>query len=208
MLSAISNAGSGKLSLANTITALPAHKAGSHMDTKPRSGASSGAMIPSTPIDSGAVKFQYGAATEFWLPSTLPILSAQPAKQIVRSMAASTSARALLALAPVVSRSAAANSSARPSIISARRYTICPRKYGVAAAHDGCAAFAASTASRKSLRLAVHSCANTPPSLSCSGCVRPLSPRGNAPLMKSLCVLRTVRRLSVMCVSFKAFSKQ
>jgi len=55
--------------------------------------------------------------------------------------------------------------------------------YAVAPAHFGCAAFAASTASRRSLRLACDACATMRPFASFTGTVRPLSLRGNAPFM-------------------------
>ena len=53
---------------------------------------------------------------------------------------------------------------------------------------------AASTASRRSLRLACEMCATSSSFASCSGSVRPLSERGNLPPMYSLYVLGTPSR--------------
>ena len=81
-------------------------------DTIPPSAGSGGASTATTPVGSGTVKSKYGPATGFELPSTCASLSAHPAYQMTRSIAASTSLR------PEQTRS---RSEARASIISASR---------------------------------------------------------------------------------------
>jgi hypothetical protein len=93
-------------------TVLPPTIAGASRETRPSSGGSSGATIPTTPVGSGIVKLKYGPATGLDEPSTCAILSAQPAYQTQRSIAASTSALPELS---------SANSRRRASIISAIR---------------------------------------------------------------------------------------
>ena len=111
--SASSIATSGELSGATMTAVLPPTIAGASRDTRPASGGSSGATIPTTPVGSGSVKLKYGAATGFDEPTTCANLSAQPAYQTQRSTAESTSASL-----PVNS----ANPAFRLSIISATRY--------------------------------------------------------------------------------------
>ena len=91
---------------------LPPTSAGSNRETIPSSGGSAGATIATTPVGSGIVKSKYGPATGFELPMTCASLSAQPAYQTVRSIAASTSSRPVDALS---------RSDERASIISASR---------------------------------------------------------------------------------------
>jgi hypothetical protein len=110
--SASSTAASGWVWDATTTVVLPPTIAGATRETSPRSGGSSGARIPTTPVGSGTVKLKYGPATGFDEPSTCASLSAQPAYQTSRSMARSTSS------APELS---SANSERRDSSISAMR---------------------------------------------------------------------------------------
>src|SRR5215204_1594032 len=110
--SSIDASGSG--SDASTTAVLPPTITGASRATRPSSAGCSGAMTPTTPVGSGTVKLKYGAATGFDEPSTCAYLSAQPAYQTHRSMAASTSSRP---------DDSSANSAARASIISALRYS-------------------------------------------------------------------------------------
>jgi hypothetical protein len=119
-------------------------------------------------MGSGTVKLKYGPATGFDAPRTWESLSAQPAYQTHESMAASTSCAL-----PVNS----VNWARRPSIISATRYSTCPRLYAVIAAHFGNASRAARTASRRSF---LDARATLAPSASYE---RPDSERGNEPPM-------------------------
>ena len=141
--SASSMAASGCDSDAIATTALPPTSAGASRETRPTSAGDSGAITATTPVGSGIVKLKYGPATGFVPPSTCDSLSANPAYQTHRSIARSTSSGPL---------QSSANSAARASIISATRYSTCPRLYAVAAAHLPCAPRAATTASRASLR--------------------------------------------------------
>src|SRR6202162_6557018 len=108
--SASSTAASGFDSEATATTVLPATIAGAMGETSPASAGASGASTPTTPVGSGTVKLKYGPATGFEEPSTCAILSAQPAYQTIRSIAASSSA------SPSQSP---ASSTRRDSIISA-----------------------------------------------------------------------------------------
>src|SRR5256885_16214787 len=85
------SAGSGADSGASTTTALPPHSAGATRRTRPASGASDGATMPTTPVGSGIVKLKYGPATGFVLPMTCASLSVQPAYHTNVSTACSTS---------------------------------------------------------------------------------------------------------------------
>ena len=123
--------------------------------TRPSSADPAGATMPTTPVGSGADRLKYGPATGLALPWTWAILSAQPAYQTQRSMAASTSS------APPAS---AMNWSRRPSSSSAMRYRIWPRLYAVAPDQPGNALRAATTASRTSLREASAALARKSPS--------------------------------------------
>src|SRR5919197_3963031 len=84
--SASSIAARGCVSDASTTTELPPVSAGATRVTRPSSGGSSGATIPTTPVGSGTVKLKYGPATGFAEPSTCASLSAQPAYQTTRSI--------------------------------------------------------------------------------------------------------------------------
>ena len=72
-------------------------------------------------MGSGLERLKYGPATGLALPSTWVTLSAQPAYQTSRSIAASTALAAWLALAPSASITASANCGRRSSMISATR---------------------------------------------------------------------------------------
>src|SRR3954471_19646717 len=103
-----------------------------------------------------------------------------------RSTLATTSfAAAAFVAAPEIT-SASAISALLDSSISANRYRICPRLYGVRFAQPGPAFAAASTALRRSLR--VHcgifprsAASRFPPPASRTGKTRPLSERMNSP---------------------------
>src|SRR5438477_1684967 len=120
--SASSIAASGRSSDATATTTLPPVSAGARRDVSPRSGGSSGASTPTTPVGSGTVKLKYGPATGFDEPITCASLSAQPAYQTTRSTERSTSSRPL---------QSSANSAVRASTISAVRYSTWPRLYAV-----------------------------------------------------------------------------
>ena len=122
--SASDTAGSGDDSLAITTAVLPLTIAGASRETRPSSDCSPGATIPTTPVGSGSVKLKYGPATGFVPPDTWAILSAQPAYQTHRSIAALTPRPG--SDAPT-SASSASNWPRRPSISSATRYRIWPR---------------------------------------------------------------------------------
>ena len=110
--SASSIAATGCVSEATTTTALPPTSAGASRETRPPSAGSSGARIATTPVGSGKVKLKYGPETGFEEPITCASLSAQPAYQTTRSIAASTS---------FLPEQTAARSPVRVSIISASR---------------------------------------------------------------------------------------
>src|SRR5829696_8284870 len=107
--SASSTDASGSRSEASTTAVLPPTITGASRATMPSSAGPSGASTPTTPVGSGMVKLKYGAATGFAEPKTCAYLSAQPAYQTQRSIAASTSTRP---------DDSSANSAARASIIS------------------------------------------------------------------------------------------
>src|SRR6185437_10512962 len=88
-------AGSGCCSEASTTTVLPLTMAGATTETNPSNGARWGASTATTPVGSGSEKLKYGPATGLDEPRTWAILSAQPAYQTQRSMAASTNASAI-----------------------------------------------------------------------------------------------------------------
>src|SRR5688500_10111208 len=110
--SASSSAASGCASEATATTAFPPTIAGARRETRPPNGGSAGASTATTPVGSGTEKLKYGPATGFEEPITCASLSAQPAYQTTRSIAASTSS---------VPEQTAARSAVRASIISARR---------------------------------------------------------------------------------------
>src|SRR3954469_23245642 len=103
-----------------------------------------------------------------------------------RSTLATTSfAAAAFVAAPEIT-SASAISALLDSSISASRYRICPRLYGVRFAQPGPAFAAASTALRRSFRVHCGTLPSSPPSLfplpsSRTGNTRPLSERMNSP---------------------------
>src|SRR3989338_1710954 len=53
----------GDISEAIATTVFPLTTAGAILEISPKSGFSSGAITPTTPVGCGEVKFQYGAAT-------------------------------------------------------------------------------------------------------------------------------------------------
>src|SRR5262245_30292653 len=83
-------AGSGRSWLDTTTAVLPVAMAGASTLTSPSSEDDCGARTPTTPVGSGTEKEKYGPATGFDAPSTVAILSAQPAYQTQRSIAVST----------------------------------------------------------------------------------------------------------------------
>src|SRR5687768_5654317 len=95
---------------------------------------------------------------------------------------------------PPGSAIARAISSLRDSSISASRYTICARLYGVRLAHDEPALAAASTALRRSLRVHCGMLAKNDPSLALIGYVRPDSERMNSPPTYTFGVFATATR--------------
>ena len=111
-------AGSGRASDARATTVLPDTMIGASRDTRASSGASSGAMSPTTPVGSGTVKLKYGPATALAPPSTDGSLSAHPAYQTQRSIEASTSPSGS-STPPAASSST--NWDRRPSMISPTR---------------------------------------------------------------------------------------
>src|SRR6187397_2160329 len=179
-------AGSGRVSDARTTTVLPATSGGASRETRPRSDDVSGATMPTTPVGSGIVKLKYGAATGFEDPSTWPILSAQPAYQTQRSIAASTTRAAAGSRRPSAAPTSATNWSRRPSMSSATRYSTWPRFMAVLSAQPGNALRAARTASRRSFREARLAFASVVPSAADTTYERPDSERGNAPPTYSL----------------------
>src|SRR5215212_2661512 len=159
-------AGSGRASDATTTHELPVATTGASTLTSPSSADSCGASTATTPVGSGTEKSKYGPATGFAVPRTAVTLSAQPAYQTQRSIAASTSDSAPVA---PESASSAANCARRPSISSATRYSTCPRLYAVAPDQPPNALRAATTASRASLREPCAALARKPPLLSRTG---------------------------------------
>jgi len=105
-------AGSGWSSAASTTTVLPVTMTGATTETRPSRAESAGATTPTTPVGSGVERLKNGPATGFAPPCTWAILSAQPAYQTQRSIAASTSA---------AGTPRPTNWSRRPSSISATR---------------------------------------------------------------------------------------
>ena len=157
--------------------------------------------MPTTPVGSGIVKLKYGAATGFDEPSTWPILSAQPAYQTQRSIAASTARAAAGWRRPSAAATSSTNWSRRPSISSATRYSTWPRFIAVLPAQPGNALRATRTASRRSLREARAAFARGEPSAAETRYERPDSDRGKSPPTNSLYVLRTAIRAGVAAVA-------
>ena len=106
------------------MTVFPMASAGAIMDTRPRSGASSGATMPMTPTGSCNPSVTARAGGWWTLPSNL---SAMPAASNMRSIEVPTSARASLEDTPVNGSSRLANSSARTDRFSAKKYSTCAR---------------------------------------------------------------------------------
>ena len=156
-------AGSGRRCAASTTAVLPVASTGASTETRPSRLESCGARTATTPVGSGREKLKYGPATGLVPPTTCANLSAQPAYQTQRSIAASTCCSAAPAVIPSAAATSSANCSRRPSSISATRYSTCPRLYAVAADQPGSALRAATTASRTSLREACAACASSAP---------------------------------------------
>ena len=89
--------------------------------TRPSSALSGGASTAVTPTGSGSETVPNGPATGLTVPRTWVILSAQPAYQVHRSTAASTSAPAASADPPPARLSWAANASRYAVMTSATR---------------------------------------------------------------------------------------
>src|SRR5262245_53444508 len=87
-------AGRGRSSLASTTQVFPPTMTGATTETSPSRDEDEGATTPTTPVGSGVVRLKNGPATGFADPRTCAILSAHPAYQTQRSIAASTTARA------------------------------------------------------------------------------------------------------------------
>ncbi len=95
--------------------------AGATTLTRPSSDDSCGASTAITPVGSGVLRLKNGPATGLALPTTWVSLSAHPAYQTSRSMAASTAAFARAAVSPSDCWTAATNCGRRSSISSATR---------------------------------------------------------------------------------------
>jgi hypothetical protein len=100
---------------------LPLTTAGATTETKPSRLEACGASATTTPVGSGTEKLKYGPATGLAAPRTWVSLSAQPAYQTQRSMAASTTASACRAASPSAERISETNWARRPSRSSATR---------------------------------------------------------------------------------------
>ncbi len=101
-------AGTGNFSDAMTTTVLPVAIAGAMTLTRPSSGPL-GATIATTPVGSGVDRLKYGPDTALALPRAWTYLSAQPAYQTTRSIAASTYVCATLSLIPSEVRNCSMN---------------------------------------------------------------------------------------------------
>ena len=119
--SASSTAGSGRSVDATTTAVQPVASTGASTSTSPVSDEAAGASTPITPVGTGVEKLTYGPATGFTDPSTVAILSVQPAYQTQRSTAASTAAPARLRLIPSAATTSSTNPSRRACSISATR---------------------------------------------------------------------------------------
>ncbi len=162
--SARASAGSGRAKEVTTTHVPPVATTGATTLLSPSSDDPCGASTATTPVGSGTDRLKYGPATGFGLPATWATLSVQPAYQTHRSTLSSTCCRAVAALTPSASATSSASCAARPSSISATRYSTCPRLYAVAPDQPARAARAATTASRASLRDARAALARTRPS--------------------------------------------
>src|SRR6476619_1017210 len=114
-------AGSGRSYDDTTTTVLPVTIAGATTLTRPSRLDVWGASTATTPVGSGVEMLKNGPATGLALPTTWVILSAQPAYQTRRSIAASTALPAAAAVPPSPCRTASTNCGRRSSITSATR---------------------------------------------------------------------------------------
>ena len=114
-------AGSGRSKDDTTTTVLPVTIAGATTETRPSNDDSWGARTATTPVGSGVLRLKNGPATGLALPTTCVSLSAQPAYQTNRSMAASSAALARAVVRPSDCWSAWTNCGRRSSMISATR---------------------------------------------------------------------------------------
>ena len=115
-------AGSGRAYDDTTTQVLPETIAGATTETSPSSEDSCGARTATTPVGSGVDRLKNGPATGLALPTTWVSLSAQPAYQTSRSMAASSGGRGLARRSgPRSATSASTNCGRRSSISSAIR---------------------------------------------------------------------------------------
>jgi hypothetical protein len=111
----------GSSSLASTTQTLPDTITGKIAVTSPSSDGRAGATTATTPMGSGTVKLKCGPATGFELASRLWYLSLQPANEMTRSIARSTSVTAASRSPPSERWISPASSPARPSMTSASR---------------------------------------------------------------------------------------
>ena len=100
---------------------LPVTTTGATTLTRPSRLEPAGARTATTPVGSGVDRLKNGPATGLALPTTWVILSAQPAYQTSRSIAASTARPAAAAVPPSPCRTASTNCGRRSSITSATR---------------------------------------------------------------------------------------
>jgi hypothetical protein len=114
-------AGSGRSSLVSTTAVLPETMTGATTDTRPSRLERCGASTATTPVASGAEMSKYGPATGLSPPSTWVNLSAHPAYQTHRSMAALTVASAAAGDSPSLSRTSCTSWARRDSMTSATR---------------------------------------------------------------------------------------
>src|ERR1700723_1668651 len=118
---------SGWRSLATSTAVLPLTITGAITLTRPSSALSGGASTAVTPTGSGSETVPNGPATGLTVPRTWVILSAQPAYQIQRSTAASTSAWAASGVLPAARQTWVANWARWSSSTSATWYSAWPR---------------------------------------------------------------------------------
>src|SRR5205085_11804204 len=114
-------AGSGRCGAAATTTVFPVTITGAITLTRPRRLESAGARTATTPVGSGVERLKNGPATGLALPTTWVTLSAQPAYQTSRSIAASTVLADAADVPPSPCRTASTNCGRRSSITSATR---------------------------------------------------------------------------------------